>query len=323
MGFKRRPWHEEANEHGGGLRRHIVRLGRGGQERAGHCWLCGGGSWSYLLGVGETALRCAEHGGGRADWVLRGTDGGQSFVTGDLRIRASALRWALLEEGEWVLEHMPGAQLVADGLTKLLLRQAFGSFLVELGMVKQGHWANKKHKKRIKIAREEPATAGNKIAREDEPATVGRPDVEEARKKGLRKLGRENEPPTKKSRADEPDSPQQPFFGKNHDPLGCLPRLGEAKARTMMAIGASLIARQGRVTEGEAMMSFQDVEQSYMMFVVGVLLAAVGAAMVTNGGGGIRTGAASATASSESSTTRRKRCNTSWNQFQQEYYKNG
>ena len=108
---------------------------------------------------------------------------------------------------------MPGVQLVADGFTKLLLGQAFGSFLVELCMVKQGQWANKKshwaaegHKKRIKIAREdEPATAGDKVARGNEPATVGRPDGEEARK-GLRRLGREDEPPTKKSRGDEPDS---------------------------------------------------------------------------------------------------------------------
>ena len=46
-----------------------------------------------------------------------------------LRIRASVLRWAL-EGGEW-LEHMPGAQLVADGLPKLLLG------LVELGMCKE------------------------------------------------------------------------------------------------------------------------------------------------------------------------------------------
>ena len=30
MGVKRRPWHEEASEHGGGLRGHLLRLGRGG-----------------------------------------------------------------------------------------------------------------------------------------------------------------------------------------------------------------------------------------------------------------------------------------------------
>ena len=85
-----------------------------------------------------------------------------------------------MEEGEWVLEHMPGSQSVADGLTKLLLGQAFSSFLVELGMCKESqeakksHWANKK---------------GCKIAREDEPATVGGPDGEKAQVGEPEKIG--------------------------------------------------------------------------------------------------------------------------------------
>ena len=205
------------------------------------------------------------------------SNGAGNWRTRHLRIRASALRWAL-EEGEWVLEHMPGVQLVADGFTKLLLGQAFGSFLVELGMVKQGHWASKKshwaaegHKKKIKIARG------------DEPATVGRPDGEEARKKGLRRLGREDEPPTKKSRADEPDSTPEDgrrtaaVLDKNHCPSGCPPNLGETKARIMMAIGASLVARaEGARAEAE----ISGVEMIDVIIVIGGILMAIGAAVV-------------------------------------------
>ena len=200
------------------------------------------------------------------------------------------MRWAL-EEGEWVLEHMPGVQLVADGFTKLLSGQAFGSFLVELGMVKQGHWANKKshwaaegHKKGIKIAREdEPATVGKKIARENEPATVGRPDGEEARKKGLRRLGRENEPPAKKSRADEPDSTPEDGRGtaavldRNHCPSGCPPKLGEAQARIMMAIGASLVARAEGARAGVEVSGIETID---IIMALGGILMAIGAAVV-------------------------------------------
>ena len=127
------------------------------------------------------------------------SNGAGNWRTRHLRIRASALRWAL-EEGEWVLEHMPGVQLVADGFTKLLLGQAFNGFLVELGegqWAKKSHWAAEGHKKK------------EKIARENEPATVGRPDGDEARSGNLRRLGREDEPPTKKRcREDEPDPPR-------------------------------------------------------------------------------------------------------------------
>ena len=218
------------------------------------------------------------------------SNGAGNWRTRHLRIRASALRWAL-EEGEWVLEHMPGVQLVADGFTKLLLGQAFGSFLVELGMVKQGHWATKKshwaaegHKKKIKIAREyEPATVGSKIARGDEPATVGRPDGEEARKKGLRRLGREDEPPTKKSRANEPDSTLEDGRGtaavldRNHCPSGCPPKLGEAQARIMMAIGASLVARAEGARAGVEVSGIETID---IIMALGGILMAIGAAVV-------------------------------------------
>ena len=104
------------------------------------------------------------------------------------------------DQGEWFLEHMPGSQLVANGLTKLLLGQAFSSFLVELGMCKEGQGAKKSHwadKKRCKIARE------------NEPATVGGPDGEKARSGNLRRLARENEPATdKRSRENEPEPRQ-------------------------------------------------------------------------------------------------------------------
>ena len=131
---------------------------------------------------------------------------------------------------------------------------------------------------------DEPATVGRKIAREDEPATVGRPDGEEARKKGLRRLGRENEPPTKKSRADEPDSTLEDggrgtaaVLDKNHCPSGCPPKLGEAQARIMMAIGASLVAKAERARAGAEVSGMETID---MIMVLGGILMAIGAAVV-------------------------------------------
>ena len=52
-------------------------------------------------------------------WRQPGVEWSWKLADTPFEDRASALRWAL-EEGEWVLEHMPGAQLVVDGLAKLL-----------------------------------------------------------------------------------------------------------------------------------------------------------------------------------------------------------
>eukprot|EP00435_Cladocopium_sp_Y103_P053777 s587_g17.t1 len=62
-----------------------------------------------------------------------------SWRTRHLRIRASILKKALEEDGEipggvWRLLHLKGTELVADGLTKPLLGQAFAKFMQDLGM---------------------------------------------------------------------------------------------------------------------------------------------------------------------------------------------
>ena len=167
-----------------------------------------------------------------------------------------------------------GCTACCNGFTKLLLGQAFGSFLVELGMVKKGqevkksHWAAEGRKKKTKIAREDEL-ATTKIARENEPATVGRPDGDEARSGNLRRLGREDEPPTKKrSREYEPDPPRDDgLVGpkavcRNHFPEGCF------YGRIMMAIGASLVAE------------ISGMETIDMTVVLGGLFMAIGAAVV-------------------------------------------
>eukprot|EP00435_Cladocopium_sp_Y103_P017368 s2125_g4.t1 len=62
-----------------------------------------------------------------------------SWRTRHLRIRASILREAMDEEceipgGVWRLLHLKGTELVADGLTKQLLGQAFDRFVSDLGL---------------------------------------------------------------------------------------------------------------------------------------------------------------------------------------------
>ena len=60
-----------------------------------------------------------------------------SWRTRHLKIRASYLREALdgiAPGGAWKLLHLKGTELVADGLTKPLLGQAFNAFLADLGM---------------------------------------------------------------------------------------------------------------------------------------------------------------------------------------------
>ena len=64
-----------------------------------------------------------------------------SWRTRHLRIRASVLKEALDPQsdypaGHWLLLHLKGTELVADGLTKPLLGQAFDRFLQDLGMIR-------------------------------------------------------------------------------------------------------------------------------------------------------------------------------------------
>ena len=55
--------------------------------------------------------------------------------TRHLRLRSAKLREALRgDDAEWSAEHQPGSQLVADGLTKALLGQAFQRFVGMLGL---------------------------------------------------------------------------------------------------------------------------------------------------------------------------------------------
>jgi hypothetical protein len=63
-----------------------------------------------------------------------------SWRTRHLKIRAGYLREALegrAPGGIWRLMHLRGSELVADGLTKPLLGQAFAAFLTDLGMLRQ------------------------------------------------------------------------------------------------------------------------------------------------------------------------------------------
>ena len=63
-----------------------------------------------------------------------------SWRTRHLKIRAAYLREALegrAPGGIWRLLHLRGSELVADGLTKPLLGQAFAAFLRDLGMPRQ------------------------------------------------------------------------------------------------------------------------------------------------------------------------------------------
>ena len=67
-----------------------------------------------------------------------------SWRTRHLKIRAAYLREALMgvaPGGTWKLIHLKGTELVADGLTKPLLGQAFYAFLNDLGMKRSGYGA--------------------------------------------------------------------------------------------------------------------------------------------------------------------------------------
>ena len=65
-----------------------------------------------------------------------------------MKIRAGYLREALegrAPGGIWRLMHLRGSELVADGLTKPLLGQAFAAFLTDLGMLRQRQDAEVQH----------------------------------------------------------------------------------------------------------------------------------------------------------------------------------
>ena len=80
---------------------------------------------------------------GKAEVILYGDNqaaismttgsGGSSWRTRHLRIRAASLRQCL-EQDDWILRHLKGTELVADGFTKGLLHQSWERFLQDLGL---------------------------------------------------------------------------------------------------------------------------------------------------------------------------------------------
>ena len=100
-------------------------------------------------------------------------------------------------------------------------------------------------------------------------------------------MGRENEPPTnKRSRENEPDPPREDgrlgsaAFGRYHCPEGC--PLDQARGRITVAVGASLLTqveamKEEKTTTLEKVADWEVVE---VLFIVGIMLMAVGATMV-------------------------------------------
>eukprot|EP00434_Breviolum_minutum_P024672 symbB.v1.2.021788.t1/scaffold1903.1/size96501/2 len=71
--------------------------------------------------------------------ISAATSEGGSWRTRHLRLRAHALRQALREdEGFWGIHHLRGEHLLADGLTKPLLGQAFARFMEKLRLLAGG-----------------------------------------------------------------------------------------------------------------------------------------------------------------------------------------
>ena len=92
-----------------------------------------------MMGVpcGSNAIERVMYGDNVAAIGLAHGTSSASWRTRHLRIRSSYLREALegrAPGGLWRLLHLKGVELVADGLTKPLLGQAFSSFLTDLGM---------------------------------------------------------------------------------------------------------------------------------------------------------------------------------------------
>ena len=86
---------------------------------------------------GTSSIERVIYGDNLAAIGLASGTGGTSWRTRHLRIRASYVKEALEGQapgGVWRLIHLRGVDLVADGLTKPLLGQAFMSFVRDLGM---------------------------------------------------------------------------------------------------------------------------------------------------------------------------------------------
>ena len=93
-------------------------------------------SFKKVIYGDNTAAISLAHGTANSSWRTR-----------HLRIRASVLREALEQPssypgGSWLLLHLKGTELVADGLTKPLQGQAFDRFLEDLGMRRQQQQAS-------------------------------------------------------------------------------------------------------------------------------------------------------------------------------------
>ena len=82
----------------------------------------------------EKPVKRCVYGDNRSAVSLCTVDAG-SWRTRHLRLRAAGLREAIMDENpKWLIHHIPGSSLVADGVTKALQGAAFGRFLELLQM---------------------------------------------------------------------------------------------------------------------------------------------------------------------------------------------
>ena len=101
--------------------------------------------------------KCVIYGDNKAAISLATLETGP-WKTRHLRHRAAQLREAVRDHGDpdeelWELRHMSGKEIVADGLTKPLLGQAFAQFRERLGMVNMGGFAHTKKFMVCKVAK--------------------------------------------------------------------------------------------------------------------------------------------------------------------------
>lgn len=99
--------------------------------------LCGQSIQSLLevmleLGPQESPLEVIMYGDNSASISMVTGNSGSSWRTCHLRIRAAGVRQHLEARG-WVLRHLRGTELVADGMTKQLQGQSWDRFLEDLG----------------------------------------------------------------------------------------------------------------------------------------------------------------------------------------------
>ena len=93
-----------------------------------------GESTAALLSMFKVEVERLLYGDNRAALSLCSAECG-SWRTRHLRLRSAKLREALMEEGgNWRAKHLPGGELVADGLTKGLVGQSFVQFRSFLGL---------------------------------------------------------------------------------------------------------------------------------------------------------------------------------------------